>query len=289
MYITEITRRQMYVNELMGKRILGEHLNDDEWLILIKSKPSELQYVPQQTLQMCFAAVTKNPEALKHVDPEFAEQASTMIAVLKNPMSILDIWSKDEIELSHEIFTAAVSKDPERILSEAWEINMIFEQDAYEAALKLDGTLIQLIDPPQRNNVIDLALDHSPCAIEYLSLEEKTHARCLRVMNRDGMLLEFAVQDSIDICIAAVSQNPMAIKLVNPEWRTPVVFVEAMKKASMCNQLPAFMNEFYTLQNWSIPLKSQLIAFVNTVASLDAGSYPEPLVRDLLDCSLQLR
>lgn len=279
----------MYVTELTRKRILGEHLSNDEWLRLIKTESSELRHVPQQTLQMCFAAVTQNPQALKYVFPEFVEQASQMVEILKNPMSILDIWCKGDAKLSQEIYVAAMNKDPEGILCEAQQINMFFEQDIYEVALKLDGTLIRYIDPPQRYGVIDLALDHAPSAIEYLSLEEKTHARCLRLINMDGMLLEFAVQDSIDICIAAVCQNPMAIKFINPAWQTPVVFVEAMKKAAECNLLPAFMNQFYTLQNWSIPLKSQLIAFVNTVASLDAGSYPEPLVRDLLDCSLQLR
>ncbi|PUE22422.1 hypothetical protein B9Z38_16195 [Limnohabitans sp. MMS-10A-160] len=258
-------------------------------MVLIKKTPSELQHVPQQTLQMCFAAVTENHQALEYVDPEFAEQASLMIAVLENPMSILDIWSKGEIEISQEIFVAAMQKEPEKILSEAWEINMLFEQDVYAAALKLDGTLIQLIDSPQRDGVIDVALNHSPFAIEHLSSEEKTHARCLSVVNRDGMLLEFVIQDSIDICIAAVHQNPMAIKFVDLAWQTPVVFVEAMKKASECNQLLPFMSQFYTLQHWSPPLKSQLIAFVHTVASLNAGSFPEPLVRDLLDCSLQLR
>ena len=279
----------MYVTELTRKRILGEHLNNDEWLRLITNEPSELQFVPQQTLQMCFAAVAQNSQALRYVEPNFAEQASQMVDVLNNPMSILDILCRGDAELPQEIYVAAVSKDPEGILSEAWQINMFFEQNVYEVALKLDGTLIRYIDPPQRYGVIDLALDHAPCAIEHLSLEEKTHARCLRVVSRDGMLLEFAVQDSIDICTAATHRNPMAIKFVEPAWQTPVVFVEAMKKASECNQLLAFMNQFYALQNWSFPLKSQLIAFVNNVSSLDAGSFPEPLVRDLLDCSLQLR
>jgi len=289
MYITEITRKQMLVKELTRKRTLGEHLNDDEWLILIKSKPSELQYVPQQSLQMCFAAVTQSPQALQYVDPEFAIQASAMLAVLENPMLIFDIWAKDEVELSQEIHVAAMKKAPEEILSEAWEVNMIFEQEVYAAAMELDGTLLSYVDSPERDGVIDLALDNAPCAIEGLSFEEKTRARCRRVVSRDGMLLEFAIQDSIDVCIDAVRQNPMAIKFVDAEWQTPVVFVEAMKSASEHNQLLAFMNQFYALQNWSLPLKSQMIAFVHNVASLNVVLFPEPLVRDLLDCSLQLR
>ncbi len=279
----------MFIIELKRKRILKQALSNDLWLTLIQADPSELAHVPQQTLEMCFAAVSKDATALKYVDPVFSDQASAMIAVLEKPSSFFDIDHQFGSSLPIEIAIAAVRKDPHKLLIDAWDMCFIFDRTVYAAALKLDGTLIDYIDPPDRNQLIDLALRTTPSAIVNLSGPEKTHQRCLDVVLRDGMLLEHTVQGSADICTNAILQNPMAIEFVQQLWQTPELFLTAMQTASDQGQLQPFINCFFVKSNWSLPLKAQLLGLVNTVLALDPVAYPDHLVQKLVLNSLKLR
>jgi hypothetical protein len=279
----------MKILGLKEKLILGQELSQDQWLTLITAEPMKLGRAPNQTLELCYAAVTKDSSTLRYVDPLFLDKASAMIAVLENPSCIFDIASQFGDVLPIEIAVAAVRKKPLDILSNAWDCCFKFDSEVYVAALELDGTLIEYIDPPVRDQLIDLALHTSPNAIINIKDSEKTNQRCLDAVSRDGMLLEHAVQGSADICTEAIRQNPMAIEFVNPAWQTPEIFFIAMQKASDQGLLQSFMNCFFLQSNWSLTLKAQLLGLVNTVLVLDPIAYPDHLIKQIIQHSLKLR
>ncbi len=279
----------MKILGLKQKLILGQNLSHDQWLTLIIDDPIKLERVPTQTLELCYAAVTKDSSALRYVDPVFKDKASAMIAVLEKPSCIFDIASQFGDVLPIEMAIAAVRKEPLSILSMAWDWSFNFDSEVYVAALELDGTLIDYIDPPVREQLIDLALHTSPTAIISLSDLEKTHQRCLDAVSRDGLLLEHAVQGSADICTQAIRQNPMAIQFVDPSWQSPEIFFVAMQTASDQGQLKSFLNCFFVQSNWTLTLKAQLLGLVNTVLALDPIAYPDYLINQIVQHSLKMR
>jgi hypothetical protein len=154
---------------------------------LLKIDGNLLQYINEQTAELCLIAVNETGKALQYV--------------------------KDK---TLEICSAAINENP-------WAIGFIehpgFEDEIYEElcflAINKDVSAFQAMRNPSQH-VIAAALGHDPMLLRYVKLSDQTYDMCLAAVRAQPKAFKFVNRElqMPELCILAVQGDPDMLEYV---------------------------------------------------------------------------
>jgi hypothetical protein len=174
-----------------------------------------LEYVKDQSPELCMAAVKQDGYALKYVKEQTPELC--MAAVKQNGYA-LQFVKEQTLELCME----AVQEDGSAL-------RFVKEQtpELCMAAVKRSGWVLEFVKD-QSPELCMAAVKKSGYALRVV--KEQTPELCMTAVKRSGYILRFVKEQTPEICMEAVKQDGWALEFVKEQ--TPELCVEAVKKTN---------------------------------------------------------
>lgn len=168
---------------------------------IVKYDGMALEYISNQTDQLCETAILNNTTALQFVKKQTTEHCR--LAIKKNPASILYVLKPNQ-----ELCDMAISYDPRTIRY----INKKYQTlDLCFSAVKSNPMLLRFCHK-QNLDMCMYAVRSNGLALEYVN--NQTKDICLEAIKQNGLALQFVKKQTKDMCLAAVKQNKSALKHV---------------------------------------------------------------------------
>jgi hypothetical protein len=201
---------------------------NDVRLFAMRTNGLCLQFIPHpdQTYMTCHAAINNNGMAIEFMNPDIlnADLLRNM-AVKKNGLCLNYIG--DEYK-SYGICSEAIKNNglalayiPECFKSSIELCLMAVTNNGYAAQYIID----EYFNDDVLNHLYKVALKNNYRALKFIGnkidLNDTSYDELLmEIVIRDGMLVEHINMKTEIICIAATSQNPLAIKFIGKEFQT---------------------------------------------------------------------
>ena len=210
------------------KLVIIEFLNfadisDSFWLELLfdKKQSAALQYVENQTNDICVKAITQDASAIQFVRNQtedlcmFAVQKNGMvIKYIRNPTTSISYHAvKQNSEAlkyiknqTHDICVEAVTScfGLEFVLDQTEELCIISVMNF--------GCSLRLVKI-QTNTICKLAVKENGRALKFV--KNQTEKICRYAVKQNGYALQYVKVQTLEICRLAVKQNDLAIRYVN--------------------------------------------------------------------------
>ena len=164
-----------------------------------------LQYVKEQTNEMCILAVQRYGSALQYVNEQ--TEYICKLAVQQDGSTL-----KYVKEQTHEICILAIQQ-----YCHALKYVKIQTPEICILAVQQNGYALRHIQE-QTEELCILAVQKCGLALEYV--ETQTDNICKLAVQQDGLSLEFVNEQTAEICKLAVQQNGRALKYVKEQFKT---------------------------------------------------------------------
>lgn len=210
------------------KLIITEFLDfadiaDSYWLELLfdKKQSAALQYVEDQTDDICVRAITQDAGAIRFVRDQTEDLC--MLAVQKNGLAVRHIRSPstnvsyhaakqngDALEhiknQTHDICAAA--------LMHGFTLGFVIDQTEELCIIAVTHFGCSLRDVKvQTEKICELAVKENGKALQYVKVQ--TEKICKYAVKQNGYALQYVKVQTLEICRFAVKQNDRAIRYVN--------------------------------------------------------------------------
>jgi hypothetical protein len=163
-------------------------------LYLVEQDGMNLRFIKNQTPELCIMAVQQNWKALQHVH----EQNSMLCMIaLRQCFEALQHVKNQTVDLCKY----AIEQD---LMALMYVHNVTLE--LYQMAEKENFNILRYIKEKQPRQLCEFAV------------------------KRNGLLLEFVLEQDLGLCVIAVQQNGRALKFVKKQFKTPYVCNLAIKE-----------------------------------------------------------
>lgn len=238
-------------NEFRTKEILK---------LAVKTTPDALGLIEYQTEKLCKSAVKRNGLALFHV--VYKTKKICKIALRQNGMAIK--YVPNDI-LNEKLCLIAIA-DPihNTLVFEHIRENMQTEELCMMAFTKVKNitrnkTLNKLMSGLFGNKNVNLA--------GFKFVLNKSYNLCKIVLAADGCLIKYVnlnlykIEEAIELCYVAISQNPNALEFIAEEYQTRQICELAIKKNTIC--IMHVKKQTMSLCRLAISLNKDLIQYVD--------------------------
>ncbi|MDR1984220.1 MAG: DUF4116 domain-containing protein [Prevotellaceae bacterium] len=176
----------------------------------VKQNGWALKYVKEQTPEMCMEAVKESGFALDYVKEQTPEIC--MEAVKQNGLALHYVK-----EQTPEIDMAAVKES-------GFALDYVKEQtpEICMEAVKQNGWALKYVKEQTPEMCME-AVKENGLALKHV--KERTPEICMEAVKQDGLALEFVKEQTPEMCMEAVKQNGLALKLIKEQ--TPEITITA--------------------------------------------------------------
>ena len=178
----------------------------DLWVRILKLNGMELQFVKNQTTELCEMAINQDWRALQYVIDQ--TEKLCLLAIWQNGYAIKHVKHQTKT-----LCVAAILKQPHAlkyVKNKTYELCMI--------ALCKDGNTLQYIDWLPLDEMYMIAISSNPMALKYILSIHQTDVLCRIAVMGEGMALEYVANKTKLICELAVLMDSRAVKFVGPEF-----------------------------------------------------------------------
>jgi len=166
-----------------------------------------IELIPNPTHEMCIAAVTNNPEAIYDIKNKSKDIIDFIIK--KNPKYLhlvddIDIDDEKELEKIINEFPTFYQKVKHKTLN----LSII-------AVNRIPGNLKYVPEEFQTEALCLSAINGSPKVLQYII--NQTISMCLNAVSKDGTCLKFVKNKTQEICQKALENNPYALEFISPQ------------------------------------------------------------------------
>ena len=154
---------------------------DDVWIEILKNDSSAINYIKNQTPELCALAIQLNSYALKYIKNQYKTEDICKLAVEKNGNAL-----KYVIDQTKELCALAVQQDP-------YALEYVNEQF-------------------QSEELCISAVSRNGCTIKYV--KNQTPLLCNLAMKENSFSLQYVQDQTKELCILAVKKNGYAIQFV---------------------------------------------------------------------------
>ena len=279
-----------------------KELESMNYMEMVRQDGMALQYVKEQTPEICMEAVKQNGWALEYVEEQTPEIC--MEAVKQNGLVLQYVK-----EQTPEICMEAVKQNE-------WALTYVKEQtsEIYLEVVKHDGMALQYVKE-QTPEICMEAVKQNGWALEYVKeqtpeicleavkqdglalsdVKEQTPEICLEAVKQDGLVVQFVEEQTPEICLEAVKQNGLALEYVKEQ--TSKVCMEAVKQSGLAllyvkEQTPEVCMEAVKQNGWALQyVKEQTSEICREAVRQDRGTleYVQPQFRDVVSKSVNQR
>lgn len=220
-------KKDIHANDLVG-------LNYQQINELLAKKGNYIQFIENPTVEQCRIAVRQNGYAIRHIKNQFPELID--IAITTSPLSLQFVKNP-----SKEQIAKSFAKDANAI---QFIKNPTYKQKL--DAISRKGATIQYIDNPDER-LIKTAMENQPMALgvlcKKLSSEQlkywikkvaRENPKALKtvinsvqlnvqkyILSVNGYAIRYLKKQTEELCVIAVTNNPMAIQFIQKQ--TPAV------------------------------------------------------------------
>jgi hypothetical protein len=167
-----------------------------------------LEYVKNQTPELCLLAIKQSHYAYRYVDPQLKTRDFQIRALQENPAVIACV---DPAMQTPEICWKAVSLK--------------------EVSYSQRGTLLKFVRPDLRTPELYLAaVQNNADALQFIS--DQTLEICMAAVQNGGCAVRFVEKSLLvkfpEICVAAVKQNSYAVRYIDEPYQTEELRIMAV-------------------------------------------------------------
>ena len=201
-------------DRLIIKNITNFFSNDALWIDLISKDGLLLEYINEQTPEICMKALKQNGLALEFVKEQTPEICMTAI---KQNGSALQFVT--EPFLTEEICILAV-KNNGFVLQFIKKHPNLLTENVCKFAVQESGCALQFIKN-QTYEICILAVQRDSCALCFVKEKYLTASNmleiCIIAVQQDGLMLNYVKDQTPEMCILAVKQNGFALQYVKEQ------------------------------------------------------------------------
>ena len=167
-----------------------DKINDEFWINIIHDNGLALEYVKNQTHEICELAIRQNYEALYFVREQTPELCKLAIQRSGNALCYVN----QKVSLP---------------------------EDVYKLAVQQDGHALRYIkDEFRTNELCVLAVKQNGFALGYIKEQFQTEKLCELAVTQNGLALANVINQTENICILAMKQDHRAYSYVKDKFRT---------------------------------------------------------------------
>lgn len=195
-------------DKIILKNILDfDVLSDNLWIFILQDDYNALEYIKNQTKDICREAIKQNGLALQYIKKQTKKLCVS--AIKQNGLALQYVKPDIYIYLNHMIDDLAVKQN-------GLAIQYVYNQndDICKSAIINDPLAIQYIKAPT-NYLCKLAVKLNGYTLCYI--DDQTEEICKIAVQSKGLALEYVKDQTKDICKLAVQQNTDALQYVKDE------------------------------------------------------------------------
>lgn len=216
----------------------------DADLRAVRADGMALEYIKNQTPEMCIAAVKQNPMALKFVKEQTYE-------ICKAAIRRIAYNTAKELDVDMDFVT--VKRDGK-------SMNAVKFTSGNFVTIKClpRGKTAEFVETAMKNHMIDARLNECEA---FRFVKDKTPELCLAAVKANGCALKYIKNQTPELCLAAVKANDCALKYVKNQ--TPELCLTAIRqnKLALC---------FVKIDSPEIESEKAMIAELDELRKLDA-------------------
>ena len=220
-----VEKHKFKADKLIIRSIMDfNDVEDEFWINIIPKDGCALEYVKNQTDNICISAVQQNGNALQYVKNQTnnicisaVQQNGYAIQFIKNPSETL---CKLAVMESGYVLTYIKEQQTEDICKLAIQrysdaLRFVKEQtdDICKLAVKKDGLLLQYV----KNQTTEICK---------LAIQQNSHA------------LQYVKEQTLELCILAVQQNSHALQYVKKQFKTESNLLKICKSVDSLSSYP---------------------------------------------------
>ena len=198
-------------DKFKSDKIIIEHIiefknvRDSFWVNILWKNGLALQYIKQQTLELCVIGINQNIDALQYINSEFQTYAFARTAVQINGQALKYITNQTE------------------------DLCILAVQHFGKALVYVKTQTMQICME---------AIQQNYSALEHVNKEFKTDELLKHVVQNNGLSLKYInfSDQTEEICNLAVNQNGLAIEYVSPQFKTEELCILAVNQYQLMTQ-----------------------------------------------------
>jgi hypothetical protein len=189
-------------------------LTEEFCLIAVKQNGSALQYVPPkyQTYNVCKSAIKQNPSAKKYIlNVDLYDATKNMLVdqamkFVSRDGTLLEMVEEDN--QTEEMCIMAIQNNPNAINFVANKTEKILKlvEDLQNIYIQKETNIINNYNYINVKNIVK--------SFDLATNKEQTDEECKSAVMKDGLQLKFVIEQTPEICMMAIKQNPEALKFV---------------------------------------------------------------------------
>ena len=208
------------INHQVFREIDEKFQTEELCLAAVRYNGIYLQYVKLQSLEICLAAVTNNPNCFCLVKEQFQTEEICLMAI-DYDWKYINLIKDQTFKLISLAINCSDSKAFGFILDE-------FKTE--EVCLITVEVNPDFLSEVNQSHAVCLKAVKKKCSIfRFVKEEFQSVEICLLAVKGMGLNLKYVKNQTIEICSAAVANDPDAIKYVNEKFRNRCLFDKCIK------------------------------------------------------------